>query len=81
MTKGEEGNEDKTKIIITKEAIATGVDIPSISVIIQMRPIGSSTVYLQKLGRGLRMPEKKHYKGKFDFLNTLYYFVDETFEA
>jgi type III restriction enzyme len=76
LCKGAEGNEDKTKVIITKEAIGTGVDIPSISVIVQLRPTDTKTAYLQKVGRGLRMPEKKHYEDASE-LNTLYYFVDE----
>lgn len=74
--KGKAGNSDTTKVFLTKMAISTGVDIPSISVITQMRPTNSKVVYLQQVGRGLRMPEHKHYKKKFANLNTLYYFVD-----
>jgi type III restriction enzyme len=65
-------NTSNTKVIITKEAIDTGVDIPAIQVIVQLRPIGSVQVQVQKLGRGLRMPEQKHYGNDLD---KLYFYV------
>ena len=61
-------NNDPTRVIITKEAIGTGVDIPSISMIVQLRPTKSVRVEVQKLGRGLRMPEQKHYGNDLDTL-------------
>jgi type III restriction enzyme len=61
-------NMDTTKVLITKEAIGTGVDIPSISMIVQLRPTKSTRVEVQKLGRGLRMPEQKHYGNDLDTL-------------
>lgn len=62
----------KVKVIITKEAIDTGVDIPAIQVIAQLRPTSSVSVEVQKLGRGLRMPEQHHYGNGLD---SLYFFV------
>lgn len=65
-------NHSNAKVIITKEAIDTGVDIPSIQVIVQLRPVGNVRVETQKLGRGFRMPEQKHYGNDLD---KLFFFV------
>ncbi len=68
-------NNDQTRVIITKEAIDTGIDIPSIQVIMQLRPTKNPSVKIQKLGRGLRMPEQHHYKNDLDTL-FVFAFVD-----
>lgn len=65
-------NRSNVRVIITKEAIDTGVDIPAVQVIVQLRPTKSRTVEVQKLGRGLRMPEQKHYGNALD---SLYFYV------
>lgn len=65
-------NNDSSKVIFTKEAIDTGIDIPAVQVIVHLRPQGSTSVEVQKLGRGLRMPELKHYGNSLD---NLYFFV------
>jgi type III restriction enzyme len=62
------GNLNETRVIITKEALDTGVDIPSIQVIVQLRPNKNVRVQIQKIGRGLRMPEQRHYQNKLDAL-------------
>lgn len=61
-------NLSNAKVIITKQAIDTGIDIPSIQVIVQLRPVGNVRVETQKIGRGLRMPEQQHYKNDLDKL-------------
>lgn len=65
-------NDSLSKVILTKEAIDTGIDIPAVQVIVHLRPQGSTQVEVQKLGRGLRMPELKHYGNDLD---RLYFFV------
>lgn len=62
-------NFNTTKVIITKEAINTGIDIPSIQVIVQLRPTGKARVEIQKIGRGMRMPEQHHYGNDLDTLS------------
>jgi type III restriction enzyme len=61
-------NLDETRVIITKEAIDTGIDIPSIQVIVQLRPTKNPRVHIQKIGRGMRMPEQDHYGNDLDTL-------------
>lgn len=65
-------NMNATKVIITKEAIDTGIDIPSIQVIVQLRSTKNARVQIQKVGRGRRMPEQKHYGNALD---TLFFFA------
>jgi type III restriction enzyme len=71
------GNWSETKVIITKEAVDTGVDIPSIQVIVQLRPSTNAKVQIQRIGRGQRMPEQKHYGNELD---TLYLFAFSGFD-
>jgi type III restriction enzyme len=68
-------NTSTTKVIFTKEAIDTGIDIPSNQVQVHLRPMASTQVEAQKFGRGLRMPEQKHYGNDLDTL-FLYLFND-----
>jgi type III restriction enzyme len=70
-------NLNRTKVIITKEAIDTGIDIPSIQVIVQLRSIKNTRVQIQKIGRGMRMPEQHHYGNALD---NLYFFAYQGFE-
>lgn len=62
-------NSSTTKFIITKTAIDTGVDIPSIQIVVQLRSANNVRVEVQKVGRGLRMPEQKHYGNDLDVLS------------
>lgn len=71
-------NDSSCKVILTKEAIDTGVDIPSIQVIVQLRPAGNRRTEIQKLGRGLRMPEQKHYGNDLD---KLFFYVFDDYEV
>ena len=71
-------NLNSTKVIITKEAIDTGIDIPSIQMIVQLRSTKNVKVQVQKLGRGARMPEQKHYKNDLDHL---YFFIPTNTEV
>lgn len=71
-------NNGNCKVILTKEAIDTGVDIPAVSVIVQLRTAGNRRTELQKLGRGLRMPYQKHYGNELD---KLFFFVFDDYEV
>ncbi|RNA64756.1 DUF3427 domain-containing protein [Prosthecochloris sp. ZM_2] len=46
-----------------------GVDIPEIDTILFLRPTESLTVFLQQLGRGLRISENKEYLTVLDFVS------------
>lgn len=61
-------NNDYLDIIITVDVFNEGVDIPSVNQIIFLRPTQSSIVFLQQLGRGLRLYPNKRYVNVIDFI-------------
>jgi len=69
-------NLNTTKVIITKEAVGTGVNIPSIQIEVFLRPSKVGKVRTQKLGRGMRTAEAKHYGNELD---TLYVYAYKGF--
>ena len=58
------------KILIFKQAIATGWDCPRASILVSFREMQNPVFKVQVLGRVLRMPEAKHYSN--DVLNHAY---------
>jgi len=51
----------KINFIFTVDLYNEGVDIPEVDTVLLLRPTESLTVYLQQIGRGLRLhPEKPH---------------------
>ena len=54
--------------IFTADLFNEGVDIPSVNQIIMLRPTESPIVYLQQLGRGLRLHENKEFVVVLDFI-------------
>jgi superfamily II DNA or RNA helicase len=55
-------------IIFTVDLYNEGVDIPSVDTILFLRPTESLTVYLQQLGRGLRLHPDKSHVAVLDFI-------------
>lgn len=49
----------KIKFIFVVDLYNEGVDIPEVNTILFLRPTESLTVFLQQLGRGLRLAENK----------------------
>lgn len=45
-----------------------GVDIPEVNTVLFLRPTESLTIFLQQLGRGLRLSDKKEYLTVLDFV-------------
>ena len=45
-----------------------GIDLPEIDTVLFLRPTESLTIFLQQLGRGLRLSEKKDYLTVLDFV-------------
>jgi superfamily II DNA or RNA helicase/HKD family nuclease len=71
------------KIIFVVDLYNEGVDIPEINTVLFLRPTQSLTVFIQQLGRGLRLSENKDCLTVLDFIgqaNTHYNF-DEKFNA
>ena len=56
------------KVIFTVDIFNEGVDIPKINQIILLRPTESAIVFIQQLGRGLRVSENKEYLTVVDFI-------------
>ena len=63
---------DPLEIITTVDILNEGIDIPSINMVLFLRPTESSTIFLQQLGRGLRKFENKEYLTVLDFIGNDY---------
>lgn len=60
------------EIICTVDILNEGVDIPSINMVLFLRPTESQTIFLQQLGRGLRKYPNKDYVTVLDFIGNNY---------
>ena len=58
----------KIKFIFVVDLYNEGVDIPEVNTILFLRPTESATVFLQQLGRGLRLQENKECLTVLDFI-------------
>lgn len=56
------------KVIFSVDMFNEGLDIPSIDMVMFLRPTQSPTVFLQQLGRGLRKYKNKKYLNVLDFI-------------
>lgn len=68
------------KVIFTVDLFNEGVDIPQINTILFLRPTESLTIFLQQLGRGLRIADGKECLTVLDFIgqsNQNYKFADK----
>lgn len=69
----------KVKIIFAVDIFNEGVDIPAVNTVLFLRPTNSITVFIQQLGRGLRLAEGKDFLTVLDFVaqsNKKYNFSD-----
>lgn len=55
-------------VLFSVDMFNEGLDIPSIDMVMFLRPTQSPTVFLQQLGRGLRKFKKKKYLNVLDFI-------------
>lgn len=55
-------------IIFTVDLYNEGVDIPTVDTVLFLRPTESLTIFLQQLGRGLRLHEEKAHLTVLDFI-------------
>ncbi len=67
------------EIIFTVDLFNEGVDIPAVDTLLFIRPTESLTVFIQQLGRGLRLSEEKDFCRIIDFAGN-YFNVDIKFE-
>ena len=56
------------KVIFSVDMFNEGVDIPSLDMVMFLRPTESPVVFLQQLGRGLRKEAGKEYLTVLDFM-------------
>ena len=71
---GLEQPDNKTEVLLFKQAIALGWDCPRAAVLLIFRKLESNQFTIQTVGRILRMPEQKFYKN--DLLNVGYVYTD-----
>lgn len=73
-------NDAKQKVVVIKQAIATGWDCPRAHILVKLRKNMDETFEIQTLGRIRRMPEARHYDD--DLLDSCYlYTLDEVFTS
>lgn len=60
--------EGKIRILCTVDLFNEGIDIPEIDTVLFLRPTESATVFIQQLGRGLRLCENKGVLTVLDFV-------------
>lgn len=75
--------EGKIKFIFVVDLYNEGVDIPEINTVLFLRPTESLTIFLQQLGRGLRLSEGKECLTVLDFIGLAnsHYNFEEKFQA
>ncbi len=61
-------NSGALRIVFTVDLFNEGVDLPAIDTILLLRPTDSATVFLQQLGRGLRLADDKPCLTVLDFI-------------
>ena len=59
---------DSIDYILTRDIFNEGVDIPSVNQVVMLRPTQSVIVYIQQLGRGLRLHNSKDFLTVIDFI-------------
>ncbi|MBQ1030041.1 DUF3427 domain-containing protein [Micromonospora sp. C97] len=58
----------KLRVLFTVDLFNEGVDLPMIDTILMLRPTESATIFLQQLGRGLRLDDDKPCLTVLDFI-------------
>ncbi|GAA0076044.1 DUF3427 domain-containing protein [Clostridium sp. CTA-5] len=63
-----ESEDDELEVIFTVDIFNEGVDIPSINLVLMLRPTNSPIIFIQQLGRGLRKHKEKTFLTVLDFI-------------
>lgn len=56
------------QVIFSVDMFNEGLDIASLDMVMMLRPTESPTIFMQQLGRGLRLSKDKHYLNVLDFI-------------
>lgn len=62
-------NKGETKVLVNVDLFGEGFDLPAIEVVSLLRPTASTSLYLQQVGRGLRICEGKTHAIILDHVN------------
>jgi len=62
--------EGRIQVVFSVDLFNEGVDVPAVDVVLMLRPTESATLFLQQLGRGLRIAENKAVCTVLDFVGT-----------
>lgn len=60
--------EGRISVVFSVDMFNEGVDVPSLDMVMFLRPTESPTVFMQQLGRGLRLSEGKDFLTVLDFI-------------
>lgn len=63
-----ENENDPLEVIFTVDIFNEGVDIPSVNLVLMLRPTNSPIIFIQQLGRGLRKSKGKEFLTVLDFI-------------
>lgn len=61
-----------SEIIFSVDILNEGVDLPSVNMVLFLRPTESQTIFIQQLGRGLRKYKNKQFLTVLDFIGNSY---------
>lgn len=62
--------EGRIQVVFSVDLFTEGVDVPAADVVLMLRPTESATLFLQQLGRGLRIAHNKTVCTVLDFVGT-----------
>lgn len=63
-----EDEESSLEVIFIVDIFNEGIDIPSINIVLMLRPTNSPIIFIQQLGRGLRKHKNKEFLTLLDFI-------------
>lgn len=63
-----EDESDPLQVIFTRDVFNEGIDIPSLNMVLMLRPTNSPIIFIQQLGRGLRRITNKDFVTVIDFI-------------
>lgn len=58
----------ETQVVFSIDMFNEGLDVKNVDLVMFLRPTESPTIFLQQLGRGLRLDKDKHYLNVLDFI-------------
>lgn len=68
MLEEDDPTKPRLDFLLSVDVLSEGVDMPSVNQVILLRPTQSQIVFIQQMGRGLRLHEEKEYVVILDFI-------------